>query len=123
MRKPKAYRGLSDVMRWCGVSSRPVISNWIARHPDTVPQPDVIIVSEDTSQVTRGWLPERRAEWEKFAADRKQADRFGSVASASMRRAQSTAALIEEGVTAGRIDPQEAIRLLSELIGRPEPKG
>jgi hypothetical protein len=120
MSAPKTYRGQTDVMNWCGGVNRAAISNWFSRHPDTVPQPDVIIVNEKTNQVTRGWLPERRAEWEKFAADRKSADRSAG-ASAAARRARSTAALIRKDAEAGRIDPLVAISLLSELIGGQEP--
>lgn len=123
---PLEYRGQSDVMLWCGVT-RPAVSNWISRHPDTVPQPDVIIVSEDSSRVIRGWLPERREEWEKFAAARK-ADRAAITASAATRsaasrRAQNTAALIRESVAAGRIEAAEAVALLAELIGQPDQEG
>jgi hypothetical protein len=103
-------------MRWCGGVTRNALLNWFARYPDEVPQPDVIIVSEDTDQVTRGWLPERREEWEKFAAARKA----GAAGRASAtRQARRTAELITQCVDAGTIDPREAVRLLRELIGRP----
>lgn len=108
------YRSQGDVARWCGVK-RAAVSNWMSRWPDDTPEPDVIIRSENSGTVTRGWLPERRQEWEKFAAERFHGPHIASGASA---RVQSTAALIEEGVQTGRIDPQEAVKLLRELIGR-----
>jgi hypothetical protein len=108
-------------MRWCGGVTRAAVSNWFTRWPGEVPQPDVVIVNEGSDQVTRGWLPGRREEWEKFAAARK-ANPAGSAASAA-RRARSTAELIAQGVDAGTIDPHEGVRLLQELIGRPGATG
>jgi hypothetical protein len=112
------YRGQTDVMRWCGGVTRNAILNWFTRHPDEVPQPDVIILNEGTDQVTRGWLPERRREWEKFAAARRSEP--GEAGRAAARRARTTAALIEQGVAAGAINPAEGVKLLAALIGQPE---
>lgn len=104
------YRGASDVARWCGVT-RAAVGNWMARHDDW-PQPDVVVASEGTEQVVRGWLPERRAEWEAWAAKRAADHSRG----AATRRTRRTAEMIYQGVQEGRIDPAEAVKLLHELI-------
>ena len=112
------YRGQADVVKWVGAHSPSVVSNWIKRMPDEIPQPDAIIVNEGGAQPTRGWLPERKPEWIEFAAKRNTA--VAESKSANARRTRATAALIEQGVKAGTIDPAEAVKLLAELIGRPE---
>lgn len=112
------YRGQSDVGRWCGVG-RAAVSNWISRFPDDIPQPDVIIVNEGARDPIRGWLAERQQEWLDFADARRAEPTEAGRAAA--RRARKTAALIGEGVREGRIDPAEAVKLLAELIGKPEP--
>jgi hypothetical protein len=61
--KPVAYVGQSVVASWLGVTSA-AVSNWIrARHRDTVPVPDVVIVSDAGDEIV-GWAPGRREEWE-----------------------------------------------------------
>ena len=111
------YRGQSDVGRWCGVG-RAAVSNWLTRFPDEIPEPDVIIMNEGARDPVRGWLPERQAEWLEFADARRSEPT--EVGRAAARRARATALLIERGVAAGTIDPAEGVRLLTELIGRPE---
>jgi hypothetical protein len=106
------HRGQSDVMQWCGGVTRAAVSNWFARFPDEVPQPDVVIANEGTSQVTRGWLPGRRAEWELFAASRDES----SGGANTTKRVRRTADMIYQGVQEGRIDPAEGVKLLHELI-------
>lgn len=107
------YRGQADVARWCGVG-RAAVGNWMARHPSTHPQPDVIIRNEGTSSVTRGWLPERRAEWEAFAAARSSEPRSAKRQAAS--RARRTADMIVTDMQAGVITAEEAAKLLATLI-------
>lgn len=111
------YRGQSDVGRWCGVG-RAAVSNWITRFPDQVPQPDAVILNKGAKDPIRGWLPERQAEWLDFADARRAEPTEAGRATA--KRARATALLIEQGVTAGTIDPAEGVKLLTELIGRPE---
>ena len=108
------YRGSSDVMLWCGGVTRPAIFNWIVRHPGEVPEPDAEIVNEGITSVTRGWLPERRPEWEAFAAARKANP--GSLSAGSARRNRKAAEMIYADMQAGTIDPATAARLLHELI-------
>lgn len=108
------YRGQADVARWCGVS-RAAVSNWLKRHPDKAPAPDVEIVNEDSNFVTRGWLPERRPEWEAFNAARNARPEV-TAAGAATRRSRKAAERIYQGVQDGTIDPAAAIELLHELI-------
>lgn len=69
------YRGQADVGRWCGVQPA-AVSHWMRRFastatdPEGYPEPDVVVLNEGSDFVIRGWLPERRAEWEKFAEKR-----------------------------------------------------
>jgi uncharacterized protein YjcR len=59
--------GQAIVAQWCGV--KPVtITMWIDRY-DNWPQPDSVTHTSATS-ITRGWLPERKAEWLEFATMR-----------------------------------------------------
>lgn len=126
------YRGAADVARWCGVS-RSAVSNWLRRFPDGIPQPDVIITTEVTNRGARsktdddgikGWLPERREEWETFAAKlRKNPARTANWKAAATRRSRSAAEQVIRGMETGEISPDAAARLLRELIGRPEKHG
>ena len=108
------YRSQGDVARWCGVTGA-AVSNWMRRHPGTAPAPDVIIVNEGSKDVVRGWLPERRAEWEAFAADR-NARPEANAAGITTRKNRTAAAMIYADMQAGTIDPATAARLLHELI-------
>jgi len=109
------YRGQADVARWCGGVTAAAISNWMRRHPDTVPVPDAVIVNEGGAQPVRGWLPERRLEWEAFNAVRSAGSAAGS-ASTAARRNRKAAEKIYQDARAGLIDPATAIELLHELI-------
>lgn len=111
------YHGQADVARWCGTASASVVSNWIRRHPDTAPEPDVIIRNDSLRGApTRGWLPERRAEWEAFAAARKHALPPGSAAAVRARKKRKAAGMIYADMQAGTIDATTAARLLHDLI-------
>ena len=108
------YRSQTDVARWCGVQP-PAVSNWIRRFPGKTPAPDVVIATDGSSSAVRGWLPERRREWEAFAA-RLNAPPGRAAAGAATRRARRAAEMIAQGAEDGTIDPAEAVRLLRELI-------
>jgi hypothetical protein len=60
---PVVTVGPVTIAKWLGVT-RAAVSNWLVRHSDTVPVPDVVITSELNEQW--GWKPERRAEWEQW---------------------------------------------------------
>ena len=111
------YRGQSDVRLWCGsfITTGAAVSNWIRRHPDLVPEPDVLIVNEGSDTVLRGWAPGRRAEWEAFAIRQKKGPRPETAT-----RARRTADQIVRQMETGNIDPAVAAGLLRELIGRPK---
>ena len=108
------YRSQGDVARWCGVTPA-AVSNWLKRHPDTAPAPDVEIVNEDGTGVSRGWLAERRPEWEAFSAAR-HANPDSISAGAATRRNRRAAEVIYRDMQSGKIDPATAAELLHELI-------
>jgi DNA-binding transcriptional regulator YdaS (Cro superfamily) len=60
-RKPVIYVGQSVIAAWFGVTA-PAVSNWLVRHKDTAPEPDVVIAGADGGEVL-GWLPTRRSDW------------------------------------------------------------
>jgi hypothetical protein len=103
-------------MLWCGKVTRAAVGNWMTRHPDDVPEPDVIIANENTTAVTRGWALERRDEWMRFAAARLGAggSRTVNTATRSIRRA---ADVITRQAESGEISEKAAIELLAALIG------
>lgn len=59
--RPLIAYGISEVAGWLGVS-RAAITNYIVRHD--APVPDVVILTPEVE--FKGWLPERRAEWQAF---------------------------------------------------------
>lgn len=67
-RKPVVTAGSAQVALWLGVS-RAAVANWLARYPDQVPAPDVVIAFPSGHE-DWGWKPQRRAEWEAFYATR-----------------------------------------------------
>ncbi len=74
--------GQAEVARWCGVNQA-TISMWIGRY-DNCPEPDAEI---RTGRATvRGWLPSRKAEWQRFAATRASAPGAQLVAMRKDRR-------------------------------------
>lgn len=111
----ETYRGQADVARWCGVSTS-AISNWMRRHEGLYPEPDIEVVNvesgADDGTVIRGWKPERRPEWEKYAQENKRGRN-----TVAKRRAVKTAERIREMVEAGSIEPAEAVKLLVSLVG------
>lgn len=110
------YHGQTDVARWCGGISPSVISNWISRYPELVPAPDAETTNEDSSTLIRGWLAERRPEWEAFAAARKRVLPRGPAAAARVRKNRTAAAMVYQDMQDGKIDPATAAKLLHELI-------
>ena len=108
------YRGQADVGRCCAVRSA-AGSNWMPRlastatDPEGYPEPDVAVLNEGSDFVIRGWLPERRPEWERFAEKRlKTGPKYSP--------ARRTAALIYQDMQDGKISAEEAARLMRELI-------
>ena len=97
------YVTQAEVARWCGVQ-RQAVTNWLTRHATwedgrmiacDFPAPDAVIGNEaDAEHSSYGWLPERRAEWEAFAAARRpvrrtEGRRAGSSANARLPNAHS----------------------------------
>jgi hypothetical protein len=56
------YLGVTSIGAWFGVTAA-TVSKWRNRY-DNCPEPDAEI------EQTPGWLPSRRAEWEKWHAGR-----------------------------------------------------
>lgn len=59
------YVGVSGVAAWFGVSSQ-TVTKWLSRYAKShpCPEPDAEIDG------TKGWLPEREAEWRQWAESR-----------------------------------------------------
>lgn len=55
--------GQATIAEWCSVTTA-AVAMWIIRYNDW-PEPDVEVTNRD-GKVIRGWLPERRAEWEAY---------------------------------------------------------
>jgi hypothetical protein len=67
--KPVVYVGQSVIASWLDVTSA-AVSNWIrARYSDSVPAPDVVVVSAAGDEIV-GWAPDRREEWEAWRRDK-----------------------------------------------------
>ena len=112
---PTEYRGQGDVARWCQLASASVISNWLRRRDDW-PEPDAVIMNEDSSFPVRGWLASRQPEWIAYAAERGKHVGPGPTAAAAARRNRRAADMIYRDMEASRIDAVTAARLLHELI-------
>ena len=67
-RKPALYVGVAGVAGWLGVE--PVtVTKWLTRYGDT-PEPDAYIPPGRNGTPDRGWLPERRSDWEAWQQSR-----------------------------------------------------
>lgn len=63
------YVGVGGVAQWLEVEPG-TVSKWLIRYAEThpCPSPDAEIV--EGVKVTRGWLPEREAQWKEWAEAR-----------------------------------------------------
>lgn len=66
--QPTHYVGVAGVAGWLGVE--PVtVTKWLTRYDDT-PEPDAYIPPGRNGTPDRGWLPERRSDWEAWQRSR-----------------------------------------------------
>ena len=65
-RKPTLYFGVACVAGWLGVKSS-TVSQWLLRYGDT-PAPDAELLPGRNGIPDRGWLLNRRPEWEAWRA-------------------------------------------------------